>query len=308
MKSFSTTLAIILIFAACSERERYAERYLDSVSLNIYMERSVEVSGLLKREYSPTDAMDSQGIFSISQLSFACSYEDSLEIANNMQNMPIPTQITTELTGSRPLLSYRQQGIYWEPRYRWTLEGESCDFSATAAIRNSTGREWFAENIVMMDASGEPACRISDTLIVAVGELELGWWNATGTVLPLTMCYGWPTPAQWNQVVPCLVPDAGTILEDRPNDGSWPISKGDTLWIPSQLSLETSEIIQQNSNGYSGILQIYNPTHDYIEVRITHPDLLPRGAHFVEREGFPSFVGMFPGDIVLLEYDIVYQL
>lgn len=308
MKSFATTLILFMLLSACSSQQRFAERYLDHITLNIHMNRSFEVRGFLKREYSPVDALECQGIFGISQLSFACSVQDSMRLRENLRDFPIPTDIVTGQTEGVTLVSYRQAGISWMPRYSWSMDGDSCRFSATVILSNTTGREWFAERTTLMDWTGEPVCMIDDTLIVPIGDLELGWWRASGQTLPLTISYGWPNSAQWNQLVPCIVPEAGPTLDTGEYGTDRPMVTGDTLWVPPVSPLEISHSLEQSDSGYIGNMQIYNQTGEYREVRVIHPEILPRGARFVEGEDFPAFAGLFPGDLVLLEYRLVYDL
>lgn len=295
---------LIMLIAGCAEKERYAERYLDTIALVIHMDRPAEVAGLLRQGASPCHAIEYPDLSGISRLSFNCRYEDSTELIKKLPDAEIPFSVSAGAYSGYPSVEYWQEGITWQPWYRWTLSEDSCEFAATVKISNSTGREWFSQNCVMKDNSGNPVCMISDTMIIRNGDMELGWWNAGGEVLPLTLRYGWPVNSQWNQLVPCIVPNSGDLLAGT---GEWPLRTGDTLWIQPDREIEITETIHQNTTGYECTLMIYNQTEKYTEIRISHPDTTPRGAIFQKQEDFPSLMGLWPGDVVILEYRVLYN-
>ncbi len=304
MKIFIATLILTMIIAGCAEKERYAERYLDSISLVIHEDRSAEVTGFLRQGVSPGHTVEYPDMSGISRLSFTCSPDESTKFFEQLSDAVIPYELSAAVYTDTPSIDYWQEGITWQPEYHWTVNGDSCVFAATVIISNSTGREWFSKNTIMKDLSGNPVCMVADTLIIRNGDMEMGWWNARGSVLPITLRYGWPVNTQWNQLLPCIVPLAGELLTDS---NEWPLRTGDTLWVQPEIEIEITETIHQNSTGYDCALQIYNQTDEYTEIRISHPDQTPRGALFQRTGDFPSFLGLQPGDLVILEYRIVYN-
>ncbi len=304
MKAIAATLMLTLIIAGCAEKERYAERYLDSISLVLHMDRPAEVAGFLRQGASPCHTVEYPDLSGISRLSFTCNPEDSTEFLEQMSHSVIPFEVSAAVYDDTPSIKYWQEGITWQPGYHWIVNGDSCFFAATVIVSNSTGREWFSQKTVLKDLPGNPVCMVSDTLIIRNGDMELGWWNARGPALPLTLRYGWPVNSQWNQLVPCIVPHAGELITGI---HEWPLRTGDTLWIQPEMEIETTETIHQNTTGYECTLMIYNQTEEYTEIRISHPDKTPRGALFQRQENFQSFLGLQPGDVVILEYRILYN-
>ncbi|RKZ08161.1 hypothetical protein DRQ25_09745 [Candidatus Fermentibacteria bacterium] len=304
MKAILTTLMFIMLLTGCAEKERYAERYLDSISLVLHMDRPAEVAGVLRQGASPSHAVEYPDLSGISRLSFICSMEDSAELFEQISQALIPCELSAVENANSSSIEYWQEGIAWQPEYHWTFSDNSCVFTATVIVSNSTCREWFSQRTVMKDFSGNPICMVDDTLIIRNGDMELGWWNATGPVLPVTLSYGWPVNSQWNQLVPCIVPHAGDLITGI---DEWPIRTGDTLWVQPETEIEITETVHQNTTGYDCTLQIYNQTGVYTEIRITHPDRTPRGALFQPQENFPSLLGLQPGDVVILEYRIHYN-
>ncbi len=304
MKAIATTLVLIMMFAGCAEKERYAERYLDSIGLVLHMNRPAEVAGFLRQGASPSHAVEYPDLSGISRLSFTCSPEDSAKLFEQLSLAVVPCELSAAGHTDFIFVEYWQEGITWQPEYHWTINADSCFFAATVIVSNGTGREWFSRNTIMKDLSGNPVCMVSDTLIIRNGDMELGWWNASGPALPLTLRYGWPVNSQWNQLVPCIVPHAGELIEGIIE---WPIRTGDTLWIQPDIELEITETVHQNTTGYDCTLQIYNQTGMYTEIRIAHPDRTPRGALFQPQGSFPSLLGLQPGDMVILEYRILYN-
>jgi len=304
MKTILTTLILIMLFTACAEKERYAERYLDSIGLVIHADRPAEVTGLLRQGASPTHAIEYPDLSGVSRLSFSCCPSDSAKLLDRLSDVIIPFSVTGSAYDGHASVEFWQDGITWQPEYSWTVDGDSCLFSAAVQISNSTGREWFSRSIVMKDPNEVPVCMVSDTLIIRNGDMELGWWSARGEALPLTLSYGWPVNSQWNQMIPCIVPESGDLLTEA---REWPIRTDDTLWIQPEQQIEMTETIHQNTTGYECTLQIYNQTEEYTEIRITHPDITPRGAKFLRQGDFPSFIGLQPGDVVILEYRITYN-
>lgn len=308
MKSIATTLLLIILLSGCTERERYAERYLDSVGLVLHTNSPAEVSGFLKKRFEPGDALECPDMTGIREITFNCSSDDYITITNNLEDCLVPVAITTVISDVIPSVEYHQDGITWKPNYQWSVREGFCSFTATVSIVNFTGREWFSESIMMMDILNEPVCRLSDTLIIPGGELELGWWHADGTAHPLTMVYGWPINARWNQLIPCHVPDAGQIVPSGEETSEWLFRKGDTLWIQAEHRVELRETIEQNPDGYSCLLEIRNGSERYMEIKFSHPDILPRGAEFVEVEAFPAVLDLYPGEQALLKYDLIYDV
>lgn len=308
MKTIVTTLVLIILLVGCAEKERYAERYLDSIDLVLHLNKSCEVRGFLKKRFSLEETMEYPGINGIGIISITCSREDSLDLIDYLKNSVTPITITANITDGIPYVEYSQEGISWKPEYRWSAGTGLCSFTATIILHNSTGREWFSENMVMVDVFNEPVCRVSDTLIIPEGELELGWWHAEGTAFPLRLVYGWPINAEWNQLIPCHVPQAGRLFMEDEETSDLILRTGDTLWIQPEQKIELLETIEQNPDGYSCILKVLNGTGRYIEIELSHPDILPRGAEFRERVSFPTVLKLLPGEDILLEYDIVYMV
>ncbi|MCK4807804.1 MAG: hypothetical protein KAT09_09160 [Candidatus Aegiribacteria sp.] len=304
MKTITATLILTMIIAGCAEKERYAERYLDSIGLVLHMDRPAEVAGFLRQGASPCHTIEYPDLSGISRLSFNCSTEDSIKLLEQLSPGLIPFEVIADAYSGTPRIEYWQDGITWEPGYHWTVNEDSCVFAATVIVSNCTGREWFSQKTVMKDLSGNPVCMVSDTLIIRNGDMEIGWWNARGRALPLTLRYGWPVNSQWNQLVPCIVPNAVDLITGI---HEWPLRTGDTLWIKPETEIEITETVHQNTTGYECTLTIYNQTDEYTEIRISHPVRTPRGALFQRQENFHSFVGLQPGDIVILEYRIIYN-
>jgi hypothetical protein len=302
MRTAAAAIVLTMITAGCAEKERYAERYLDSINLTIHMDRAAEVSGFLRRGTSPGSAMEYPDLTGASRISFDCSPEDSAGLADLLQTTDVPFNVSSRDEALPPCVRFWQDGITWKPVYSWTIEGDSCRFVARVVLINSTGREWFSQNTIMKDMEDNPVCMVPDTLVIRNGEMELGWWSVRGQILPLTLRYGWPQYSQWNQLVPCITPGAGSLT-----GAIWPLRTGDTLWVQPEQPLDVAEQIHSNSSGYECTLLVHNQTSSYKEVRITYPSRTPRGARFEPGDGFLSFLGLQPGDLAVLEYRVVYD-
>jgi len=303
MKTAAATLALTMMIAACAEKERYPERYLDAVNLTLHSIRDAEVSGYLRPGARPDNALVYPDLTGTSGLVFRCAMEDSGKLVEALELQGIPVTIDVQDYCSNPSVSYRQEGILWKPVYSWNIQSGQCTFSARVSISNTTGREWFSQSTVFMDSRGQPACTFQDTLLIRNGEMELGWWSARGTVLPLTIFYGWPHNSQWNQLTPCLVPEAGDFY-DREN--IWPIKTGDTLWIETDTELDITEMVEPYFDGYDCSLIIHNNTDQRIQAGIRHPETTPRGARFLPDQPLPRNIDMMPGDILVFDYSILY--
>lgn len=304
-KVLKTTLALIIIIAGCTEKERYPERYLDAISIQLHMDRPAEIAGRLRQGVSPSNTLEYPDLTGTSRISFECGREDSTDLAELLQEINIPFLIYSVDESQVPFARYWQEGISWAPIYDWHVRGDSCTFTARVVISNSTGREWFSRSTMMMDENGYAVCMLSDTLLIRNGDMELGWWNVKGRVLPLTLSYGWPIRSQWNQLLPCAVPAGANVGSLCGSE--WPIARNDTLWIQPDEPLEITERVVQNSTGYDCTLLVHNQTDNYYDVRVVHPEETPRGAEFLAPDGFPEFMGMQPGDLRVLEYSIEYN-
>lgn len=302
MRTIAALIVLTMITAGCAEKERYPERYLDSINVSLHQDRPAEVSGLLRDGASPANALEYPDMTGTSRISFECGPEDSANLEEQRALTPVPFDLETADEGMPVCVRYWQEGISWRPLYSWNTWGDSCRFAARIMISNETGREWFSQNTVMYDLEGDPVCHVPDTLLIRNGDMELGWWSARGRVLPLTLRYGWPRNSQWNQLLPCIVPGAGSITGSE-----WPLRTGDTLWIHPSRQIEISERVSSNSSGYECSLVIHNQTDTYMEVRIDYPETTPRGAVFQPVENIPSLIGLAPGDIRILEYEVIYR-
>jgi hypothetical protein len=296
-------VALTMITAGCAEKERYPERYLNSINLTIHPERPMEVSGFLREGVSPDNTLEYPDLTGTCRISFSCSREDSSRLDDILERTgSTPIQITSDDGGLPAHVRYWQEGLNWKPVYSWEIMNDSCTFSARVILTNSTGREWFSQNTVLMDHDDNPICSVPDTLLIRNGDMELGWWRAHGRVLPLTLYYGWPVESQWNQLQPCLTPGAGPLTDTR-----WPLRSGDTLWIEPLQPLELNQTVHVNSSGYDYTVTLHNQTGSYTEVMLLHPDRTPRGARFQAEEELPRLLGLQPGDLVVLEYSLVYD-
>lgn len=295
-------LGLTMIITGCAEKELYPERYLDSVNLTLHTDRPAEVSGFLRQGVSPGNAMEYPDLSGASRISFYCSPDDSARLSELLETTDIPFNVSLHEDDLPPSVRFWQEGITWSPVYSWVIEGDSCRFSARVVLSNSTGREWFSQNTVMKDPCDNPVCMVPDTLLIRNGDMEIGWWSARGRLLPLSLRYGWPQDSQWNQLVPCVVADAGSLTGT-----DWPKRTGDTLWIEPEVPMEFTEEVQPNSTGYHCRLLLHNQSEEYIEIRLLYPDETPRGAVFQPQEGFPSMLGLQPGDLQVLEYSILYR-
>ncbi|MBD3278132.1 MAG: hypothetical protein GF388_07525 [Candidatus Aegiribacteria sp.] len=293
-----------MIIAGCAEKERYPERYLDSLSLVLHTGRAAQVSGLLRQGASPGNALEYPDLTGTSRISFYCSRDDSMELLDVLPKTSLPIRLQRTEDDEPARIEYWQEGLFWKPIYGWTVRGDSCRFFARAQISNRTGREWFSRNTSLTGAEGTAVCMVPDTLIVRCGDMELGWWSASGELLPLTLSYGWPLDSQWNQMLPCVVENTDNIVLCN---AEYPMLRGDTLWIPPEQELEVFEEVVQNSTGYHCTLQIHNQTDFPRTVRIAHPERTPRGALFQPEEEFPEQLNLQPGDLVVLKYHIVYR-
>ena len=296
--------ALTMIIAGCAEKERYPERYLDSLSLVLHTEKPAEVSGRLRQGASPRSAVEYPDLSGTSRITFYCPSRDSVQLMETLTETSLPLTLYRIEDHDPVRVEYWQEGLSWKPLYGWTVSGDSCRFFARAQISNRTGREWFSRNTSLAGAEGTALCMVPDTLIVRCGDMELGWWSASGKLLPLTISYGWPLDSQWNQLLPCVLGNTENIVLCS---AEYPILRGDTLWIPPELELEVTEEVVQNSTGYHCTLQIYNQTQRQRTVRITHPERTPRGALFQPEEDFPDQLNLQPGDLAILKYDIVYR-
>ena len=94
MKAIATTLILTLMFTGCAEKERYAERYLDSIGLILHMNRSAEVAGFLRQGASPSHTVEYPDLSGISRLSFTCNQEDSSRISEQLSLALIPSELS----------------------------------------------------------------------------------------------------------------------------------------------------------------------------------------------------------------------
>ena len=84
MKAIATTLMLTMMFAGCTEKERYAERYLDSIDLILHMNRSAEVAGFLRKGTTPCHTVTYPDLSGISRLSFTCNPFERPPQANDL--------------------------------------------------------------------------------------------------------------------------------------------------------------------------------------------------------------------------------
>ncbi len=306
MRALLTTLTASLAIAACGAREPYPERHLDDVRLTVRMDAQVEVDGRLSRSTPPGELIGMAVPAGVRSIRLACSCEMAEGLAGVTDTLTIPfihEEVAAE-DGCR--LSYSQDGITWSPRYRWTRTDGTVHFCATAVLSNSTGRAWDVRSMDLLDSDDRPLLAAGDSVHLPQGEREMAWWQAEGELLELTLRFGWPVAGTWNQLLPCLAPEAGTLAGSLDSLPDWPLRTGDTLWLNARDSLDLCLQMEQLERGHAFLLQLTNNSGRTADLRLQHPDTLPRGAVFLEGEPYSPGLTVQPGGTALVNYSIVY--
>jgi hypothetical protein len=308
MKLLLTTLLAVLLLTGCDRGGgEFPESGLDEVQLLLRFNSPAEVTGFLIGRSDMTDAVEAIDPTIMRSVSIVCSPADSALALPLLQGMIIPVSLSTAGYAGRTSVGFTQDGLTWLPGYSWSLSGDSAVVTAFVTIRNLTGRPWRVTGMTLVDDSGTPVCGLQDSLRLPEGELRMGWWESTGTVLPVTLVYGWPISGQWNPLQPLVMNPFGALVGTVAAEPDLPLRTEDTLWIPAPEGIVLSETLEQLPTGYSATLEIENATNTPMTLRLSHPDILPRGAQFVELEGFSGTLDLEPFGSVTVEYGIAYR-
>ena len=308
MRHLVTTLAATFLLVTACDRGggSYPEEYLSGVWLDLYLNSPAQVSGYLAPGVTLEQALEHMVTARIRYLTIRCSYQDSIAIEPILASVIVPVEVSTENFTGSTAVTYSQDGITWTPGYSWTRNGSPRRFDATIKLSNVSGRSWTVTGVTMMDDQGMPVCGIPDSVSIPDGELITGWWSAEGYALTSTLVFGWPSYASWNHLAPFVTEGIGPLQGPLGGLPEWPLRTGDTLWIPSEEDVVLTENLTQHPRGYNGTLDIDNRSGDPVSLRLSYPDLLPRGAEF-KVEGDPSRLLMLEaGEKVRLEYTIAY--
>jgi hypothetical protein len=308
MKLFLTTLLPALLLSGCDRGSvESPESALDEVQLLLRFNSPAEVTGYLTGGSDMADAVEAIDPTIMRSVTIVCSPADSALALPLLQGMIIPVSLSTEGYAGRTSVGFTHDGLTWLPGYSWSMSGDSAVVTASVTIRNLTGRSWRVIGMTLADDSGTPVCGLQDALTLPEGELHLAWWESTGTVLPVTLVYGWPIHGQWNPLQPLLMNPFGALVGTVAAEPDLPLRTGDTLWIPASEGIVLTETLEQLSTGYSARLEIENATDAPMTLRLSHPQVLPRGAQFVELEGFSDHLDLEPFSKSTVEYRITYR-
>jgi len=308
MKRVLTTLAASLLLGCAPKAPEHPETALDEVGLRLAFNAPAEVTGLLPAGAAIEDAVEAVDPAEMRSVSITCSSADSAAALLLLRGLVIPVTVSTEGYAGRTSVGYTQDGLTWMPSYAWAIDGAAATVTASATVRNLTGRRWTVTGIILLDGSGDPVCGVQDTLVLPEGELRMTWWEARGAALPVTLVYGRPVPGQWSPLRPLLMSDPiGSLVGTIDMQPDLPIRTGDTLWVPAPEGIDLRETLEQFSAGYHAELEIRNDSDTPLTLRLSHPDVLPRGADFDETSGFDGLLDLEPGETATVEYSIVYR-
>jgi hypothetical protein len=308
MKLFLTTLLTTLLLSGCDRTAaEFTESGLDDVNILLRFNSPAEVTGLLIEGGTIADAVGAIDPTVMRSVSIVCSPSDSVLALPLLQGIIIPVSLSTAGYRGRISVGFTQDGLTWLPGYSWNIEGDSATVTASVTIRNLTGRSWTLSSLTLVDDSGTPVCGRQDSLTLPEGELHMRWWDAAGAALPLSLVYGWPIPGQWNPLQPMVVNPIGALVGTIAAEPDLPLRTGDTLWIPAPEGIVLTETLEQLSTGYAARLEIENATNAPMTLRLSHPDILPRGARFVEMEGFSDPLMLEPLGSATVEWGITYR-
>lgn len=309
MKPVLTTLVPLLLLAGCDRRlAEFPEDALRQLRLRLRFDSPAEVTGYLPAGAGIADAVQAIDPATMRSVSIVCSPEDSVLALPLLAGMILPVSLTTAACDSGMIVGFTQDGLTWQPGYAWTVRGDSAVVTASVTVRNLTGRPWTVTGLVLSDDNGAPVCGRQGSLVLPEGDLRMAWWEATGTALPVTLVYGQPIPGQWNALQPLLMnTPIGDLVGTVATQPDLPIRTGDTLWIPAPEGIVLEETLDQFPAGYYGSLEIRNDSSAPLTLRLSHPEILPRGAEFVETRGFGGLLHVVPAGSATVEYTILYR-
>jgi hypothetical protein len=308
MKLFLTTLPVVLLLSGCDRNVmEFPESGLDDVHILLRFNSPAEVTGLLTEGGTIADAVGAIDPSVMRSVSIVCSPADSVQALPLLQGLIIPVSLSTAGYDGRISVGFTQDGVTWLPGYSWNIDVDSATVTASVTIRNLTGRSWTLTGLTLVDDSGTPVCGRQDSLTIPEGELHMRWWEAVGTALPVTLVYGWPIPGQWNPLLPMVVNPIGALVGTVTAEPDLPLRTGDTLWIPAPDGIVLTETLEQLSTGYAARLEIENATNAPMPLRLSHPEILPRGARFVEMGGFSYPLVLEPLGSATVEWGITYR-
>ena len=311
MKIITVILIIMIcLFEGCGYNATgKLSQDLDSLHLIIRPCSPATVGGVCREGLEIDQLITLSPSHGVAGILIECSHRDTAGLSDVISNADIPVDIVIFESGSSRISS-EQKGLSWEPRFQWRISPEECSFQAMVVLSNQTGQIWNARSVDIVLDDDHLAASSSGFLRIEQGYTIVPWWESPGRELSTRIIYGWPFPARWNALKPCIVTNAGPVISGIEIDGviTWPLRTGDTLWVPQQEEIFLDEIVKQDSSMLQCTLTIHNPGSELISIELVHPHLLPRGAVFLPGEGFVYSLDLQPGDVKRLDYSISYDM
>jgi hypothetical protein len=313
MRILLTSVAILLLLASCGgpgATGRLSED-LDSISMTIDMTGPAMVEGVPSDDTDLDDLIRLSPAHGVTEIHIQCSASDSarLQEVADSSSATVRLETVTSEQGTRVLSAIR--GLEWEPRYEWSFTGNDCLFQGMVVLFNSTGQTWLPRQVDVLDQESRLAATTNGVVTIPEGPTVVRWWQSNGTALDPHLIYGWPRPARWNLVTPCLLQSPGPVVyspEDHATLG-WPVRTGDTLWVDVEADLlSIQEELEQLEAGLAGVVLVENHTNAARRIRIRYPGLLPRGAVFIPEEEIPEALILDPFETRALHYTVSYDL
>lgn len=305
MKRLFATLAICLMLCSCGQGPRgLLSQRVQTVELVLHTDRPALIAAATDESFDVEGMLQDLADSNLLALELQCPRNDSSRMAMLAEPMTVPVQVLPK-EGSVRWVTAEYEGIWWEPRYQWSLREESCDIQAMVLVHNETGQEWSARLVRLRDHRGLQVAKTENHLSIPPGEVVVQWWSSVGVPKTPRLIYGWPSGSRWNAVVPCIMSTPGPLITDTHNDSDLPRMTGDTLWLPLE-GLELCEEKTQRPNGYHCRLLLENNREIPVLLRTVVPSSLDRGAVIEFGPDFPEEIYIAPGDTSSLEYRIVY--
>lgn len=305
MKRLFATLIVCLAVYSCGKGPgRLLSQRVQPEEVVLHTDRPAIITGTMMGSGSAEDLIRELSDSSILALELECPREDSSNLASVAENMTVPVQVVSK-DGTIHWVSAEYEGMWWEPRYQWTLREESCEIQAMVIVHNETDQEWSARLVRLRDHHGLQVAKTEGHLSIPPGEVVVQWWSSVGVPKTPRLIYGWPSGSRWNAVVPCIMSTPGPLIPGSSNDTHLPKLLGDTLWLPLE-GLDFSEEKNQRSDGYECRLLLENRRNMPVLLQVYAPRMLDRGAAIQPQSDFPDQIYLAPGDTSSLDYHIVY--
>ncbi len=306
MKWILTSLTVFLAISGCGKTTGMASTDMESLFITVRPEMPAGIEGRLAEDVSLKKMVSLLPSTGVTEIRVTCTQIDSSSLKQVADTISIPIYITTSEGTQIPRISVSQNGLLWQPSYCWSVsETGDCSVEGLVILSNSTNQIWNAATVRIEDNQGNAVATTSTGLTIPEGEVVVRWWEATGEAGTLSIVYGWPYVGKWNALQPLIIPSAGPLIPDSPGE-MWSRPASDTIYVLVNDIVEIREQQEQIPLGYVNEVTLSNIADRSIDIRMTYPDKLPRGASFVPGDSFQDYVTLTPLESRTMRYSLVY--